>query len=227
MAQSNLTSAGFMFPKTIKLKIMIIRFATLLVYCGIFLSFKNLVIMNKIILFSVVMFFACNPSTDQSSSTTNEPMNKDSLKSELDQLETELKNSSDINMDNEKAKLLVAKSIQYVDAFPEDELSGGYLFRSGEVSVGLKDYQKAIEYWERMKNEYSNHKRASIALFLQGFTCDNQMRDIECAKKYYGEFLEKYPDHEYAEQVKELLKNIDLSPEELVRSFQEKRKSEE
>ena len=64
-------------------------------------------------------------------------------------------------------------------------------------------------------------------MFLQGFTCDNQMRDVEGAKKYYNEFLLKYPDHEYVDQVKELLKNIDISPEELVKSFQKKRESGE
>ncbi|MFT5168014.1 MAG: tetratricopeptide (TPR) repeat protein [Saprospiraceae bacterium] len=179
-----------------------------------------------ILFFSMIMVVACGEPSEQAASMANEKVDKEVLKSELDQLEEVLKSNTSTTINNAKANLLIEKSIQYINAFPKDELSGGYLFRAGEVSVGIKEYKKAIDYWERMKKEYSTHKRASIALFLQGFTCDNQMRDIEGAKKYYNEFLIKYPDHEYADQVKELLKNIDISPEELVKSFQKKREAE-
>lgn len=184
--------------------------------------------MNRIVFtLSMIIFFACGEQSNQSTSGAAKKVDKVALKSELDEIEKELQSNTSTMINKTKANLLIEKSIQYIDAFPKDELSGGYLFRAGEVCVGIKEYKKAIDLWERMKSDYSTHKRAPIALFLQGFTCDNEMREIEGAKKYYNEFLLQYPDHEYVGQVKELLKNIDISPEELVKSFQKKRESGE
>ena len=185
--------------------------------------------MNRIlILLCLSLLVSCGEPNQKTQSNETKKTDQVTLKASLDQLEEELKNSTSNEIDKVKANALVEKSIQYVDAFPKDEWSPGYLFRAAEVCVGLKAYDKALGYWERMRTDYSTHEKAPVALFLQGFTCDNQMtRKVEEAKKYYNEFLLTYPDHEFADQVKELLKNIDISPEELIKSFQKKRASGE
>ncbi len=183
--------------------------------------------MNRFfILLTVTVFMACGNSGQQSSTAASNIDQKE-LKSELDQLEKTLQTSQSTELDKATAKTLIEKSVQYIDAFPKDEWSPKYLFRTGEVCVGIKEYKRAIDYWERLINDYSTHEKAPIALFLQGFTCDNQMKDIESAKKYYNAFLKKHPNHEYAKQVVELVKNIDISPEDLIKAFQKKRAAEE
>ena len=173
---------------------------------------------------SLLIFSCGEPSSQPASETTK--VDQAALKSSLDELETALKSNKTTKIDKVKAQDLIDKSIQYVNAFPEDELSPGYLFRAAEVCVGIGSYQKALDYWERVKKEYSSHSKAPIALFLQGFTCENQLKDTAKAKQFYNDFLAKYPSHEYVDQVQLLLKNIDMSPEDLIKSFQEKRKTE-
>ena len=180
-----------------------------------------------LILLSISLIYSCGETNQQNRTEKEATANQITLKNTLDQLEEDLKNSTSTEIDKAKANALIDKSIQYVDAFPKDERSPGYLFRAGEVCVGIKSYDKALALWEKMKTDYSTHEKAPVALFLQGFTRDNQGDKVEEAKKYYNEFLSKYPDHEFADQVKGLLKNIDISPEELIRSFQKKREAGE
>ncbi len=179
--------------------------------------------MNKVFIFSIVLWFcACGEST-QKTTTQTSPVNKASLKAELDKLENSLLNSKAEQIDVEKASNLVHLSLQFVDSFPEDSNSPAYLFRAGEVSVALRQYEKALDLWEEMQTQYPKDGKAAIALFLQGFTCDEQMQDTERAKAYYQAFLEKYPDHQQAKQVQMLLNNLALSPEDLIKSFKEKK----
>lgn len=183
--------------------------------------------MNKVLLLMTLMFFmSCGESGSQSSEQQAPKVDKTALKSSLDALEADLTNNKSTRIDKKKANELIDKSIQYVDAFPEDELSAPYLFRAAEVCVGIGSYQKALDTWDRVKAEYANHEKTPIALFLQGFTCENQLQDRVKAKEYYTAFLAKYPQHEYVDQVQMLLSNIDKSPEDLIKSFQEKRKKE-
>ncbi len=182
--------------------------------------------MNRIIgILMMILFFSCGETQQQAGKTKEKPTQVDqtSLKSSLDQLEAELISNKTTKVDKEKANDLINKSIQYVDAFPKDEMSPEYLFRAGEVSVGIGSYNQALEIWDRVRAEYSDHKKASIALFLQGFTSENQMKNKEKAKTYYNDFLVKYPKHEYADQIVQLLKNIDVSPEDLIKSFKQKK----
>jgi len=182
--------------------------------------------MNRIIAILIMATFCSCGETQQQAGKTKETVTKTdqvTLKSSLDQLEEALRNNTTAKVDKEKATELISKSIEYVDAFPKDEISPEYLFRAGEVCVGIGSYDQALEIWDRVRTEYSEHKKASIALFLQGFTCENQLKNIDKAKGYYNDFLAKYPKHEYADQVISLLKNIDMSPEDLIKSFKQKK----
>lgn len=177
--------------------------------------------MIRILLFLCTLtVFSCGGTSQQTPATTEEKVDRIALKSALDALENELSNNTSTKIDTKKAKDLIEKSIQFVDAFPDDPMSPGYLFRTAEVSVGIKEHQKALEYWERLQTAYGTYEKAPIALFLQGFTCENHVKDTDKAKEYYNKFLTKYPDHEYADQVAMLLENIDISPEDLIKSFQ-------
>lgn len=168
-----------------------------------------------------IVFLACISCGDtaQKTNTATQTQDETKLKTALDQLEQELLNSRMEKIDFEKAAKLVNLSIQYVDAFPEASNSPVYLFRAGEVCVALKKHDKALDLWERLRNTYPSHPKAPIALFLQGFTADGQMQNKEKATAYYQLFLKLYPKHEQAAQVKLLLQNLSLTPEELIESF--------
>lgn len=181
--------------------------------------------MYRIISFLMVfVVLSCGESNQQSSlATKSSNIDQATLKAHIDQLEAKLIANTDPEPNVKEAQELIDKSMEYIHAFPDHANSPAYLFRAGEVYVGIGKYEKALELWEKLKTDYKDHEKASIAVFLQGFVCENNLSDTEKAKTYYNTFLNKYPDHKYVDQVQMLLKNIDIAPEDLIKSFQEKR----
>ena len=50
---------------------------------------------------------------------------------------------------------------------------------------------------------------------------ENYLGDLDNAKMIYLEFLEKYPDNEFADDAEISIQNLGKSPEELIRQFEE------
>ena len=180
-----------------------------------------------VILMSLLFMLSCGENNQsQAQKEQGKQADQSILQGSIEKLEAELSANTDGKVDQIKAQELIDKSVEYVKAFPNDTKSPVYLFRSAEVCVGIGQYESAIKHWEQVKKDYSNHEKAAIALFLQGFTCENQINDKNRAKKYYQDFLTRYPKHEYNDQVQMLLKNIDISPEELIKQFKEQRENQ-
>ena len=171
----------------------------------------------------LLVLAACNPGHQTDSSGTAE-VNTAGLKSEIDALTAYFKEQSNKSLNKQKANELVEKSKQFVAAFPDDPIGGAYLFRAGEVARALGQYEEAVQIMDKVYTDYSNHEKAPPALFLKGFTYEENLNDIPTAKKCYNEFLAKYPDHKLAAQIKQLLQVIDTSPEDLIKQFQQKEK---
>jgi tetratricopeptide (TPR) repeat protein len=115
---------------------------------------------------------------------------------------------------------LVEKTLQYAERYPQDTLTPSLLFRAADAARGAKQYGKAIQLWGQVWRNYEKHPRAPMALFLQGFTFDSDLRKADMAKKYYQQFLEKYPNDPLAPQVTQLLGVVDENPEDLVKKFE-------
>jgi tetratricopeptide (TPR) repeat protein len=142
------------------------------------------------------------------------------LLEEIQALEAQLIKAVDAKKDIPAAEALIEKSTTFAKEFPVDTLAPLYLFRAAEVSRGIGEYGKAIKLWGDMRDMGEEHRLAAKALFLQGFVYDNDLSDPDNAKIYYREFLEQYPDDPIAPEVEKLLKVINTSPEDLIKSFQ-------
>ncbi len=80
----------------------------------------------------------------------------------------------------------------------------------------LNRYDKTIEYLDKIITTYPQSPDAPKSLFKIGFTCENMIKDIDKARKYYEEFLKKYPEHELALSVRVSLEYLGESDEELL-----------
>jgi tetratricopeptide (TPR) repeat protein len=174
-----------------------------------------------ILAFSVFLNFQSCLNTN---SETKQPhtVDKEKLVQEIKHLEDTLRAKADQKIDRKLAKELIEKSNTYVEAFPKDDLSPAYLFRAGNIAIGISSFKEAVSYFETIHQKYNDYERAPDALFLEGFTYENHLNDIENAKKCYNDFLKRFPDNQLADQVRVVLENIGKSPEELVKSFQKK-----
>ncbi|MCR9287721.1 MAG: tetratricopeptide repeat protein [Bacteroidetes bacterium] len=169
-----------------------------------------------------IPLIGCNQTNSTSSKTTNQSISYDTLKNEINELESILLKAQDAKKDKISAEALISKSELFVKQFPKDTSAALVLFKAADVSRGLGEYGKAIQMWGKVWRDYPDFEKAPLALFLQGFTFDANLQDKANAKKYYEQFSEKYPNDKLVEQVNMLLSVIGKSSEELIHEFKKK-----
>lgn len=97
-----------------------------------------------------------------------------------------------------------------------------YLFKAAEIQRSLKNFKKAIQNYETILDKYTDYEKTPHSMFLLGFIYENDLQDNEKAKEIYEKFLAKHPEHELADDVKFSLDNLGISPEEIIKRFEEK-----
>lgn len=121
-------------------------------------------------------------------------------------------------------------AIQLIDAYllfaeqnPDDSQSPDFLFKALDVVEGTnaENPQKAIDIANILIEKYPDFEMTPMAMFIKGFVYENIMSDLGNAEVTYNQFIEKYPDNPMVGDVKATLENLGLSPEELVRKFED------
>ena len=120
--------------------------------------------------------------------------------------------------------------IQLVDAYllfakqnPNDQQTPEFLFKALDVAVGInaEGPQKAINIADVLIEKYPDFEMTPMAMFIKGFVYENMIGDLQNAEMTYRHFIEKYPNNPMVEDVKSTLENLGLTPEELIRKFEE------
>ena len=130
-----------------------------------------------------------------------------------------------------KGAVLTAENvIQLVDAYvlfaeqnPNDQQTPDFLFKALDVAVGVnaEDPQKAIDIANILIEKYPDFEMTPMAMFIKGFVYENMIGDLQNAEMTYRQFIERYPNNPMVEDVKSTLENLGLTPEELIRKFEE------
>ena len=142
---------------------------------------------------------------------------------EINKLESQVF-AKDVKVEKENVVKLVDAYVLYAKQNPDDSQSPEYLFKALDVAVGInaEGPQKAIDIADIMIEQYPEFEMTPMAMFLKGFVYENMMMDYEKALDTYHQFLEKYPNSPLVNDVKSTIENIGLSPEELIKKFEEK-----
>jgi outer membrane protein assembly factor BamD (BamD/ComL family) len=74
--------------------------------------------------------------------------------------------------------------------------------------MGKEQWSEAEKYFQKILDEYPDGMYSSKALFMVGFVNANYLKNFEKARKYYTEFLKKYPNHDLADDAKYELENL-------------------
>lgn len=138
----------------------------------------------------------------------------------IEQLEEKLFEGSKTKFNDAIAKQLIALYIGYADANPSDTLSPEYLFRAGELSVGVEEYDKGIGLFDKIYKGYPDYNKRVEALFMVAFTYDEHLKRKGQAADIYDKLIQKHPDHHFAEVSKQVLETLSMSEEELLKKFQ-------
>lgn len=164
---------------------------------------------SLLMLFMLAAVISCGPSSKQDASR-------------IKAAEDELFAADEGFVDKEKALALVDMYVAFTDAYPQDSMAVEYLFKSAEFCLNLGEGQRAIKLYDRVINEYPDFRKVPECLFLKGYVYENYLGDLESAKAIYLEFIEKYPDNEFADDAQVSIQNLGKSPEELIKEFEEK-----
>ena len=129
--------------------------------------------------------------------------------------------STDGAINPQVASDLVSAYCDFADANPNDAMAPEYLFKAVDVSMNLNEPQHTIYIIDKLLKEYPDFPHTQAALFIEAFIFETRYNNLDMAKKLYQQYLEMYPDGEFANDCKSSIENLGLSPEELVRKFEE------
>ena len=116
---------------------------------------------------------------------------------------------------------LVSAYCDFADLNPKDVKTPEYLFKAIDVSMNLNEPQRTISIIDRLMADYPEYPRTQAALFVKAFIFETRYNNLDMAKKLYEQYLENYPDGEFASDCRASIENLGLSPEELVKKFEE------
>jgi len=155
--------------------------------------------------------------------------NIEEVKTAMTKAETELYGSDKNNLefDKNKAQRLVDTYNVFTSKFPQDAETPGYLFKTAEVLRSLRKFNEAVGVYSRIGKEFPDFEKAPHSLFLEGFSYENDLNDLPKAKVCYEKFIEKYPDHELADDVQFSIDNLGKSPEDIIKGFEKNKKETE
>jgi len=183
---------------------------------------KNTIILSFLIFFCSA--FSCNQSGVPEVSSTTMASDSKTLLHEIDALEAKLRKAKLVTDEMPAAQELVKKSQSYSEQYPKNENTPAVLFKAADVARSIGEYGKAIQLWGKVWRNYPKFNKAPDAIFMQAFTYENNLKDIQNAKRYYLQFIEQFPKNPLREQAIVALKNLGKSPEDLIREFQKNEK---
>lgn len=134
-------------------------------------------------------------------------------------LETKLFGQED-EYNAKDALALMHLYVRYSDSLPSDSLAPIYLFKAADISMFQQEGGQTIAILDRILEKYPQHELAAMSLFMKAFAYDTRLNDTASARIYYQQFVNKYPNDEFADDALNAIQNIGKSPEELIREFE-------
>ncbi len=156
---------------------------------------------TSILLSTIVLFSACNSHKDQ------EIFKNAAEKSKAKNYSEALKDYQEIINDYSESDK-AAESIFSVAAMY-------HMYQIPNISKE-ESLKKAVEYYQKLYQQFPQDERAPKAIFMSGFILANELGNIDAARLAYQEFLNKFPKHELATPAKTELDNLGKTPEEIL-----------
>lgn len=107
----------------------------------------------------------------------------------------------------------------FVDKYPDDERAPEFLFKAAQRSNIINKSQEGLALLNKIEKNYPNSKYSEQALFSIAFSYENNLNDLENARKYYESFILKYPKSELVEDAKLSIEHLGKTDEEFIESI--------
>jgi TolA-binding protein len=161
--------------------------------------------MIKKLLFVIIIsltFFACSKTSDK------DYMKMASEKEKEGKISEALSDYSNLVAEYPESELASEAIIKQASLYHENKV---------ENVNQIEALNKAADLFITVSEKYPETEQAPRSLFMAGFIYANDIQDFTKAKAVYNLFLQKYPDDELADDAKEELDNMGLTPEEILK----------
>lgn len=128
-------------------------------------------------------------------------------------------NDSTQQIDPQIAAEFISAAENYALVSVQDTLAPRFLIDAATIARNLSAIPKVLELFQWVYTRYPEHPKAAEARFLEGFTYDSDLGDLDKARTAYETFLQRYPDHEFADDARVLLNNLGKSDEEILKNL--------
>ncbi len=163
-----------------------------------------------VIVIFIVSFYSCK--------SNRKPISEQEiLKQEIKTSEQELLGTDEI--DPKLANGMIGLYEAYVQKFPEDANCAEYLFKAADIAMNFDRSEDAIAFLSQIEKDYIDFDKYSTCIFLIAFVYDNNLGDVENARKYYNKFIAKYPQHNLVKNAEAALEYLEIDDEDLIELF--------
>jgi tetratricopeptide (TPR) repeat protein len=108
---------------------------------------------------------------------------------------------------------------QYEKDYPTDTTSANYMFGEAELYTIIGLPQKSANIYGYIFNNFQQYSLRPRALFMQGFTYENELHNYDSARAKYNLFLNNYPNHPIAKDVRLSIANMGKSADQIMAEF--------
>lgn len=82
------------------------------------------------------------------------------------------------------------------------------VYAHAKNSFSSGEWQKSLEWYERLDNDYPDNPYIAESLFIRGYIENALNENKETAAKYFEELINKYPDSDFCNSAKFELEHI-------------------
>ena len=151
----------------------------------------------------------------------NPTAQKENLEADIAVLEAKLFSETNA-LESGDADQLLALYLRAADETAADSMKAEYLFKAADLMMYHAEPTQTIAIYDSIMTQHPNHDKAVMSLFLKAFVYDTRLADTANARRYYQEFLQRYPDDDFALDASMAIQNLGKSVEDLIREFESK-----
>ncbi|MFW5804905.1 MAG: tetratricopeptide repeat protein [Bacteroidales bacterium] len=176
-------------------------------------------------IFVVFLLSACNQQgKEQSTETETTEQEAETVQSKDEMQKQIIKHEKVLHDDDEldvsKANDMIRLYLMYASQYKHDSLVPEYLFKAAELAMNVDRPYDAVAYLQRIDRNYPGFNKLALVIYLTGFIYDSMLNKDDTAETYYERFLDDWPEHPRAEEVRMLKTYLHMSDKELVEKFE-------
>ena len=145
------------------------------------------------------------------------------MDSSLARIDKELGGAAVIDKSKAEPFLQISESYSIVLEGKNANKQVNILMKAAGLAKAVGEPNRALRLYYNVAEKLPDHPKAPTALFMTAFIYENDVKDLDKAKSTYELFLERYPnDPDYVDDATQALKFLGMSPEEIVKQFEQK-----